>query len=231
MNRIQDITPLDALTELRELRLRDNQIRDVSALAGLTKLRELWLSGNPIQDFSPLASLTKLIDVDVEIPQMTVATAVVQVNTTLHPPMYWIDAETGTLYRLIGSKVENFIPEIKNATSLAVDPANNFIYWTEQVGKGRGSIKRANLDGSNVQRLATLNSVPRSIAVDAMRSKLYWTNSSGQIQRQTLTARESGILSETWTLRRISLLMLREASCIGRNHRGSFDGQTLTGKV
>ena len=189
VNRIQDITPLGTLTGLRELRLRDNQIRDVSALAGLTKLRKLWLSGNPIQDFSPLASLTKLSDVDVEIPQMTVATAVVQVNTTLHPPMYWIDAETGTLYRFIGSKVENFIPEIKNATSLAVDTANNFIYWTEQVGKVRGNIKRANLDGSNIQRLATLNSVPHSIAVDAMRSKLYWTNSSGQIQRANLNGK------------------------------------------
>ena len=189
-NQISNIRPIKGLTRLTELSLDTNKIKDITPLAGLKNLEVLKLEGNPIQDFSPLASLTKLSDVDVEIPQTTVATAVVQVNTTLHPPMYWIDAETGTLYRLIGSKVENFIPEIKNATSIAVDTANNFIYWTEQVGRGRGNIKRANLDGSNVQRLATLNSVPRSIAIDTMRSKLYWTNSSGHIQRANLNGKQ-----------------------------------------
>ena len=114
----------------------------------------------------------------------------VLITQSQRPSMYWIDTETGTLHRLIGSKVENFIPEIKNVMSLAVDTANNFIYWTEQVGRGRGNIKRANLDGSDVQRLATLNSVPRSIAVDTMRSKLYWTNSSGHIQRANLNGKQ-----------------------------------------
>ena len=117
-------------------------------------------------------------------------TPIVQVGPAQRPPMYWIDAKTGTLQRLVGNAVENFIPEVQNATSLAVDATGNKIYWTEQRGRNRGSVKRANLDGLNVQVLATLNSVPRSIAVDTMRSMLYWTNSRGRIQRSNLNGKQ-----------------------------------------
>ena len=45
-------------------------------------------------------------------------TPVVLVEASQRPPMYWIDAEAGTLHRLVADEVENLVPTVKNATSL-----------------------------------------------------------------------------------------------------------------
>ena len=183
VNRIQDITPIATLTELRELRLRDNQIRDVSPLAGFTKLRVLWISGNLIEDTAPLRTLLTRnpnLELDIEIPPPA---RVVQIGIGQHPPMYWIDADAGTLHRLINDTVENFLPNVQNATSLAVDMDSGKLYWTEKTDNRTGRIRRANLDGSNVQLVKTLTSVPHGIALDAAGGKLYVTNAYGKVQR------------------------------------------------
>ena len=118
-------------------------------------------------------------------------TPVVQIGAAQRPPMYWVNARAGTLHRLVGAEAENLVPSVQNATSLVLNSADNKIYWTEQVGKNRGNVKRANLDGSNVQVLANiLNGVPRSIAVDPTQGKLYWTNSGGRIQRANLNGKQ-----------------------------------------
>ena len=59
-NKIEDVSPLTALTRLWRLRLSGNRIVDVSPLASLTNLRELSLSSNEIVDVSPLTALTRL---------------------------------------------------------------------------------------------------------------------------------------------------------------------------
>ena len=105
---------------------------------------------------------------------------VVLVAASQRPPIYWIDADAGTLHRLIGDEVENLLPGVQNAISLAV--ANNKIYWTEDADGDTDAVKRANLDGSNVRVLTSLQSIATSIAVDTVNSKLYWTNSRGRIQ-------------------------------------------------
>ena len=107
-------------------------------------------------------------------------TAVVHIGAAERPPIYWIDTDNGTLRRLIGDEVENLLPGVQNAISLTV--AQNKIYWTEDTGGNTSTVKRANLEGSNVRVLATLQSVPTSITVDTANSKLYWTNSRGRIQ-------------------------------------------------
>ena len=112
-------------------------------------------------------------------------TAVVHIGAAERPPLYWMDASTGALHRLIGDEVENLLPGIQNAISLAI--ASNQMYWTEDTGGNTGSVKRANLDGSNMRVLATPQSVPTSIAVDAANSKFYWTNSRGRIQTMNFT--------------------------------------------
>ena len=189
-NRIRNIKAFVGLTELRQLHLWGNQIRDISVLAGLTKLESLWLAGNPIQDMSPLHRLLKQnpdIELDIEVAPPE---PVVHVGAAQRPPMYWIDVESGTLHRLVSTKVENFVPDVQNATSLTVERTRGEIYWTEKIGKNAGNIKRANLDGSNVQIITTLKTaVPTSIAVDAAKSKLYWSNSRGRIQRANLNGR------------------------------------------
>ena len=179
-NQIRDVSPLARLTRLKDLRLAENNIRDVSALTGLVNLEKLLLAENPITDTSPLASLTKLRDVDIEISQPSV---VVQVGASERPPMYWVNVTRGTLHRLVGAEVENLVPGVRNATGLAMDVAGGKLYWTERTGDRTGKIRRANLDGRNVQLVKNLTSVPHSIALDTADGKIYLTNSWGKIQR------------------------------------------------
>ena len=182
-NNITNVTPLAGLTNLSDLRLSENKISDVRPLAGLVNLQTLHLQGNPVRDTSILASLTKLSEVDVEIREPT---PLVQVDAAQRPPMYWVDAKSGTLHRLIGDEVENLIPTVKNATSLAVDMVGGKLYWTERTGERTGRIRGASLDGTNVKLVKNLTSVPHSIALDAANGKLYLANGWGKIQRMNL---------------------------------------------
>ncbi len=59
-NAVTDLSPLEKLTQLTYLYLRDNTITDISPLAGLTQLKSLNLWGNAITDISPLSGLTQL---------------------------------------------------------------------------------------------------------------------------------------------------------------------------
>ena len=185
-NQIRDLSPLTGLKKLQRLELWGNQIRDVTPLAKLVNLETLYLSENPIQDTSPLASLTKLRKVDIDIHK----SPIVHISAAQRPPMYWVNEKAGTIHRLVGANVENLLPSVKNATGLVLNPADNTIYWTEQVGKNRGRVKRANLDGSNVRVLVNIKSgVPGSIAIDPTQGKLYWTDSRGRIQRANLNGK------------------------------------------
>ena len=64
-NQISDLTPLTGLTNLKELDLSNNQISDMAPLANLTNLTELYLFDNQINDLAPLANLTSLIRLNV----------------------------------------------------------------------------------------------------------------------------------------------------------------------
>ena len=99
------------------------------------------------------------------------------------PPIYWMDAKTGRLHRSVESLVEILVPRVQNATSLVLDVANGKLYWTEQTGETTGRIRRANLDGSKVQLVKSLTSVPLDLALDTTNGKLYLINASGKIQR------------------------------------------------
>ncbi len=57
---IENISGLEAFTNLESLDLSSHSITDVSPLQGLTKLTSLSLAGNPVADVSPLAGLTNL---------------------------------------------------------------------------------------------------------------------------------------------------------------------------
>ena len=110
----------------------------------------------------------------------------VRIAASQRPPMYWVDTDAGTLHRLVGSKVENLLPNVQNATSLAVDATNGKLYWTEESGKHTGKIRRASLDGSNPQLIKDLTSTPLSITIDAARGTLYLVNGWNKIQRISL---------------------------------------------
>ena len=79
---------------------------------------------------------------------------------------------------------KRFAPGVDNALNIAVGGGK--VYWTEKTGDSAGTINSANLNGSNVQELASILAVPMGIAVDAVNSALYWTNSRGRIQTANL---------------------------------------------
>ncbi len=112
-----------------------------------------------------------------------VPTPVAQVDTSLHPPIYWINTKTGTLHRLMHSEVEDLVPSIRNTTSFTIDVTNEKLYWAEKTSNSTGRIWRANLDGTKLQPLKILTSVPHSIAFDPEGGKIYLTNSYRKIQR------------------------------------------------
>ena len=125
------------------------------------------------------------------IPPQTVVsrpakTTQIHVDAADRPSMYWIDTAAGTLHRLVDAEVENLVPSVQNATSLTLDVANNKFYWTEKTSNTTGKIRRANLDGTNVQLVLDLTSVPFDITLDAANGKLYLTNSWGKVQRLNL---------------------------------------------
>ena len=123
-----------------------------------------------------------LPDLDGEIYLKTV----VQIAPGKHPPLYWINAKADTLHRLVGDKVKNLVPDIQNATSLAVDAAAGKLYWTGKTDSRTGKIQVANLDGTNVQLVKDLTSAPLDITLDIASGKLYVSNTWGKIQRMNL---------------------------------------------
>ena len=102
------------------------------------------------------------------------------------PPMYWVDADVGTLQSLTGSSVDRLVPNVQNANSVVVDMAGDKVYWAEQTGNNRGRIRRANLNGTNVQLIRDLTSVPQGLALDTTNGKLYLTNAQGRVQQMNL---------------------------------------------
>ena len=110
----------------------------------------------------------------------------VLVAASQRSPMYWVNTTTGTLHRLVGAKIENLAPSVKKATNLAVDTTNSKLYWATKINNRNGKIQRANLDGTNVELVKNLTSVPLDIAVDTTNGKLYLTNSWGKLQRLNL---------------------------------------------
>ena len=96
----------------------------------------------------------------------------VLVPESQQPSMYWVNADTGKIESL-----EPFNAITNQVVSLFVDRAGGKVYWTERESSGGGTIKRSNLDGTNVEVLVTQPTIPRSIVVDTVRNKLYWINS------------------------------------------------------
>ena len=87
---------------------------------------------------------------------------------------------------LDGSEME-YVVERGEVVGLTLDLAGSKVYWTD----ARGTIHRANLDGSDVEDLfAPLVRAPYSVALDAVDGKIYWTDLLlGTVQRAGLDGR------------------------------------------
>ena len=153
------------------------------------KMQSANLDGSNVTDFLTGLYFPEIIALGV--PPQTAGvprtkTTQVHVDAADRPPMYWVDTAAGTLHRLVGAEVENFVPSVRNATSLTLDVANEKLYWTEKTSNRTGSIRSANLDGTNVQLVKNLTSIPLDITFNAADDKLYLTNGWGKVQRMNV---------------------------------------------
>lgn len=102
--------------------------------------------------------------------------------------VYWTDHLYGKIIRsnADGSGVMDLIFGLDDPYGIAIDSTGATIYWAAECEAScPGSIQRADLDGSNVQTIATTGIFnPRMLALDLALSRLYWyDNVANRIKR------------------------------------------------
>ena len=83
---------------------------------------------------------------------------------------YSVNPSDPTLPPGIGQAAPDLVSSV-SGTSEDQDTALSHIYWA-----GSGKIQRANLDGSNIETLFTLEKGPYSFALDVNEGKIYWSD-------------------------------------------------------
>ena len=109
--------------------------------------------------------------------------------------LYWIDSRIDAVQRstLSGEHAETLV-DLKalfggtdanhNPVGIALDPVGGKMYWTDSTSD---TIRRANLDGSNVETLVTGQTGVGAIAVDSAAGKIYWGDATAnKIRRANL---------------------------------------------
>ena len=159
-----------------------------------------------------------------DTPRTTTINPVVKVKAANRPPMLWVDG--GGIYALVGADAQRFAPSVENALNIAI--GGNKVYWTEKTGDSAGTINAANLDGSGVKELKSIQAVPMGIAVDTAGSKLYWTNSRGRIQSAALDG--SGIQNVLQNLSTPMDIALANGNAYWTEATGAVKFVNLTGQ-
>ena len=125
-----------------------------------------------------------------EVIKLNVLVVSVILPESQRPPMDWVDADSGTLQSLTGSEVDPFVASVRNATAIAIDMAGGKVYWAEQIAKNRSRVRRANLNGRNVEVVKEMGGAVRGLAIDSAKGHLYMTNARpngrGNVQRSKL---------------------------------------------
>ena len=93
---------------------------------------------------------------------------------------YWINTDSGTMYRLVANSMEAVAPSVQNVVSLVA--TNDRLYWVEKTSNNSGRIRRSNLNGNNIQLIRSLTTAPAGITVDTVNSRIYITTENGKIQ-------------------------------------------------
>ena len=110
--------------------------------------------------------------------------------------LYWADSQL-RIRRVNpdGTRIETTLTGWESNRSRGVGGiaiADGKIYWTERQNSSivGGIIYRANLNGTNLETLATPQGTPTGVAVDTVNGKVYWANSQGGIQRMDINGGE-----------------------------------------
>ncbi|MEQ9408411.1 MAG: DUF4347 domain-containing protein, partial [Fuerstiella sp.] len=115
--------------------------------------------------------------------------------------IYWSETGNGAIRRmnLDGSFQEDVLTPLNFPRGFAIDVSNQKIYWAED-GVLTNSIKRANLDGSGQETLASVGLIsPDHVILDLQNGKIYWADQGTRaIERADLdgTNRETVIVAD-----------------------------------
>ena len=118
------------------------------------------------------------IDADViqKVPTKTDNTTVPSQPVMEEPEyVYWADFISGKIQRsyLDGSNVQDVITDLERPIGITIDSTNGQLYWNDT--NGVSTIKRANLDGTNIELLLTGDqSKKEGMALDLSAGKMYW---------------------------------------------------------
>jgi len=93
-------------------------------------------------------------------------------------------------------QVETVVSGISRPVRLAVDEAAGAIWWITNT-TGIAGVYRANLDGTNVQRVVPSNGAPISMALDPDGGKVYWSELSGAVWRANVNGSNVQLLAVT----------------------------------
>ena len=102
--------------------------------------------------------------------------------------VYWIARGTSVIQRanFDGSELETITPAgIMDPISIALDPSNNHMYWSQRAGGALVGIHRANMDGSSAQLIVSQSGTTTQVALDLAAQKVYWVR-NGSIRRANL---------------------------------------------
>ena len=86
----------------------------------------------------------------------------------------------------------SYITGLNSPTGIAIDNLAGKVYWSNNLGAGLSEIKRADLDGNNIETIVGGLSTVDTLTIDRDNSKIYWTDSaSNEIGRTDMAAGSS----------------------------------------
>ena len=216
--------PLSGITVRFEVAAGGGRLSATTARSNTRGRAQTYLTlGNTRIENRVVASISGISEEVTFIAQPTTQVFVAPAN---RPPLYWLDTD-GYISELVDTEVERFRENVRNVTCLAI--AEEKVYWGEQLNDRSSRLRRANLDGTNVQEIRSVTGVPRGIAVDTEADKVYWTNSKGQIQRANINGTGlQNVITQPNDPTHIVLDITDQRfywSELGRIRRANFDGR------
>ena len=149
----------------------------------------------------------------------------VSMDPTNTPPLYWLETNN-QISQLVDTEVALFRENARNVTCFAI--AQDKVYWGEQLSDRSGRLRRANLDGTNMEEIRSVFGIPLGIAVAPEDGTVYWTNSRGQIQRISINGTGfQNLITQLRDPRHIAFDVTDQKfywSESGRIRRANFDG-------
>jgi sugar lactone lactonase YvrE len=100
--------------------------------------------------------------------------------------IYWLEFTGLHTANADGSDAKTLVPLNDGPDGVAVDAAAGKVYWTNMGSGGKGSVQRANLDGTQVEYVVPKGGTyfAKQIQLDLVHGKAYWSDRDGlRIQR------------------------------------------------